>query len=82
MPNPTPYLTRYHLGEQYAYALLGPVADTLRELEHRTQHFAERLSMSEADQAAILAAHRTLAAARAEIERLRATTDLPRGSDG
>jgi hypothetical protein len=76
-----PYLTKYHLGEQCASALLGPIADTLRELERRTGHYAERLSTSVEDQEAILAAHRALAAARAEIERIRATTDLPRGSD-
>jgi hypothetical protein len=74
-----PYLTKYHLGEQHASALLGPVADTLRELEHRAGHYAERLSMSEADQEAIRAAHRALAAARAEIEHIREATDLARG---
>lgn len=65
-----PYLTKYHLTEQQASALLGPVADTVAELERRTHHFAERLAMSQADHAAVLAAHEVLAAARAEIERI------------
>ena len=74
-----PYLTRYHLGEQQAAVLLGPVADTLRELERRTGHYAARLDMTDADQQAILAAQRAIAAARAEIERIREDTDLTRG---
>ena len=37
-----PYLTKYHLGEQHASALLGPVADTLRELERRGRHYYDR----------------------------------------
>jgi hypothetical protein len=67
-----PYLSKYHLGEQQVSALLGPVADTLRELERRTAHYAARLEMSEADQEAIRAAERAIASARAEIERIRA----------
>ena len=74
-----PYLTTYHLGEQQAVALLGPVTDTLRELERRAGHYAERLSLSEADQQAILAAQRAIAVARAEVERIREAADLTRG---
>ena len=66
-----PYLTNYHIAEQNAYALLGPVRDTLDELERRTRHYAERLAMDEADRKALRAASRALEAARAEIERLR-----------
>ena len=66
-----PYLSKYHLGEQQASALLGPVADALRELERRTSHHALRLTLSDADQQALLAAHRAVAAARAEVERIR-----------
>ena len=75
-----PYLTKYHLGEQYASALLGPASDALRELEHRTDHYAERLSLSDADQQAILAAQRAIVAARAEIERIRDGASQPRSS--
>jgi hypothetical protein len=67
-----PYLTRYHLAEQQAAALLGPVVDAVAELERRTRHHADRLAMSSADREAVLAAHRVLATARAEIERIRA----------
>jgi hypothetical protein len=69
-----PYLSKYHLTEQHASALLGPVTDAVAELERRTRHFAERLALSPADQEAVLAAHRILASARAEIERIRAAS--------
>ena len=65
-----PYLTNYHLAEQNAYALLGPVRDTLGELERRARHYAERLAMDDADRETVRAAHRALATARAEVERL------------
>jgi vacuolar-type H+-ATPase subunit H len=65
------YLAKYHLAEQHAYALLGPTEATLRELEARTAHYVERLHLAEADKETLRAAHRALAAARAEIERLR-----------
>ena len=66
-----PYLSTYHISEQYAYALLGPVTATLRELEARTRHYADRLTMSAADQESMRKAHEAVAAARAEVERLR-----------
>ena len=73
-----PYLTNYHLAEQNAYALLGPIAESLRELEHRTQHYVDRLAMETADRDTLRAARQALAAARAEIERLRdASTPWP-----
>lgn len=67
-----PYYTNYHVREQEAYALLGPVRDALRELEGRTRHYAERLAMAPAERETVQAAHRAIAAARAEVERLRA----------
>jgi len=72
-----PYLSRYHLSEQHASALLGPVADAVAELERRTRHYAERLNLSPTDHEAVLAAHRALAFARAEIERIRAASPAP-----
>jgi hypothetical protein len=72
-----PYLSKMHLNEQRATVLLGPVTDAVAELEQRTRHYAERLAMSSADQQAILAANRVLAAARTEIERLRAGVGSP-----
>lgn len=76
-----PYLSKYHIGEQQATVLLGPVADALRELEGRTEHYAARLHLSDADQQAMLAAHRAIASARAEVERLRTGAARTRGSD-
>ena len=66
-----PYLTNYHIAEQNAYAPLGPVRDSLEELERRTRHYVERLAMDEADRETLRAATRALETARAEIERLR-----------
>ena len=66
-----PYMTKYHIAEQNAYALLGPVRDSLEELERRTQHYVERLAMDEADREALTTASRAVAAARVEVERLR-----------
>jgi hypothetical protein len=78
-----PYLTNYHLSEQEAYALLGPVRDALGELERRTGHYASRLAMEPAGREAVLAAHRVLATARQEIEQLwrvsEPSPDAPRG---
>jgi hypothetical protein len=54
--------------------LLGPVVDAVAELERRTHHFAQRLTLSPTDHETVLAAHQVLASARAEIERLRATS--------
>lgn len=76
-----PYLSKYHIAEQQASVLLGPVVDALLELEGRTGHHAARLHLSDADQEAMLAAHRVIAAARAEVERIRAGNPQSRGSD-
>jgi hypothetical protein len=65
-----PYLSKYHLSEHQATVLLGPIAATLAELERRTDHYAARVAMSEADQQRMLAAGRVLATAQAEIARI------------
>ena len=65
-----PYLTKYHLREQEAYALLGPVCATLGELERRTAHYASRVPMEPADVAAVEAARRVLEGVRQEVERI------------
>jgi hypothetical protein len=75
-----PYLTKYHLREQEAYALLGPVCDALRVLERRTTHFAGRVAMAPADEAAVRAAQRVLEGARQEVERIwQASAPSPEG---
>ena len=65
-----PYLTNYHLAEQNAAALLGPVSAALLELEGRTAHYVGRLTMAPADREAVRAAQRALAVAREEVEGL------------
>jgi hypothetical protein len=61
---------KYHIREQQADALLGPIRATVRELEGRTAHYLARLHLSAEDQAALDAAHRALAEARGELDRL------------
>jgi hypothetical protein len=65
-----PYLSRYHLSPQQAYALLGPVRDELRRLTARTAHYASRLALEPAQLEAVLDAQRVLAAASQEVERI------------
>jgi len=65
-----PYLTKYHVREQPAYALLGPMRAALRELEQRAQHYAERVNLEPADAEAVRAAGQAIARARAEVERI------------
>lgn len=63
-------LPKYHLSEQRADVLLGPVGVTLRELERRLQHYADRLTLAEPDLRAIRAARDVLAEAHGRVERL------------
>ena len=63
-------LTKYHLNEQRADAILRPMALTLAELETRAQHFLDRLHRVEDDRAAVAAAYKAIAAAHAELETL------------
>jgi hypothetical protein len=65
-----PYYSRYHIREHSARALLDPLRAALQELEHRAQHYAGRITMQDADREVIAAAHKALAAAREEVERL------------
>jgi hypothetical protein len=68
-----PYFTKYHVREQSASVLLGPVRDTLRELEQRTKHFAERLNLEPGSDKTLTEAHAALAQARQALERLAGT---------
>jgi hypothetical protein len=65
-----PYLSKYHLREQQADALLGPMCAAMWELERRAAHYVDRLTMAPADLEAVRAAHGAIAAARAEVERI------------
>lgn len=69
--------TPYHLSSHGASDLLGPIADTLRNLEARTQHLRDHVPLDgEADAAALEAARAALEHARATIAAL-ATTGAP-----
>lgn len=71
-------LPKYHLGEQRADAILRPLALSLAEMETRAQHYLDRLQLVEEDREAVVAAHKALAAARAELDALwRARTATP-----
>jgi hypothetical protein len=70
-----PYLSPYHLSEQQAGALLGPIAAALRDLERRAGHFATRLPLAPADREQILAAQRVLASAVEELARIQAAAE-------
>lgn len=63
-------LPKYHVREQQAYALLGPINTSLDELERRTRHYLDRITINATDRATMEAARRALAAAHAEVERL------------
>ncbi len=65
-----PYVTKYHVREQQAYALLGPIRASLVELERRAQHYVERVNMEPADAEAVGAAAQAIARAREEVERI------------
>jgi hypothetical protein len=65
-----PYFTKYHLREQPAYALLGPMRATLLELERRAQHYVDRVNLEAGASEQVRAAHDAIARAREEVERL------------
>jgi NAD+ dependent glucose-6-phosphate dehydrogenase len=74
--------TPYHLSAHGAGDLLGPIADTLRELEERTQHLLDHVPLDgEADAAALEAAQAALEQARAAITGLIAPGDAESGDD-
>ncbi len=71
--------SKLHFNPQEAGALLWPMLLSLRELEGRAARYGHVAALSEADAAAIAAAHAALAAARGEVERL---VDAVRGGEG
>jgi hypothetical protein len=70
-------LPNYHIREQLAYALLGPMRATLLELERRARTYVNRLAMQPAERDAVEAAQRALATARAEIDKIWRGSDRP-----
>ena len=65
-----PYLTKYHVREQPAYALLSPIRASLVELEQRANHYVERVNMEPADAEAVRDAAQAIGRAREEVERI------------
>lgn len=59
--------TPYHIGPQSAAALLGPIRQSLAELEARLAHYTERLHMPDADRATVQRARAILGRALAEL---------------
>lgn len=68
-------LPRYHIREQLAYALLGPMRANLLDLERRARTYVIRLAMQPQEREAIEAAERALMIARVEIEKLWRASD-------
>ena len=62
--------SKLHFNEQEAGALLGPIVASLRTLELRAERFGHVANLSDADAAAIAAAHAALTMVRAEVQRL------------
>ncbi len=57
----------YHIGEQNAVALLGPIDVALAELHARLTHYANRIRLSDEDRATILQAEKAVAIARGRV---------------
>ena len=64
------YFTKYHVREQQAYALLGPMRASLRELERRARHYVARVNMDAGEAEQLRAAGDAIARAREEVERI------------
>lgn len=60
----------YHIADQHAAALLGPVTASLAALEARLAQYAERLHMSEADRLSVAEAYSIVAQAREKVAEL------------
>ena len=68
---PSQALAPYHIANQQAAVLLGPIEAELATLEARLAHYHDRLRMADADRATIARARDLLAGMRAELARLR-----------
>jgi hypothetical protein len=60
----------YHIGDQYASALLPPIALELHALEARLDQYISRLHLSEGDRAQLTEARDAVIEARAQIDQL------------
>lgn len=78
-----PQLTKYHLSEHRADALLQPLDLQLDVLETRVRHYLDRLQMTDEDRAAVEAAYQAVQAAHAEVTRQRtARAAVPQRAQG
>ena len=72
---PSQALAPYHIANQQAAVLLGPIAAELAALEARLAHYHDRLRMADADRATIARARDLLAAARAGLASLQSSQE-------
>lgn len=76
-------MTKYHINEQQADALLAPVRADLLVLERRMRHYVERMRLSADDQDALRATEAALARARGIVDRVYAESAArARGEEG
>jgi hypothetical protein len=68
---PAQPLSPYHIGQQQAVVLLGPVEAELGQVAARVGHYAARLRMSDDDRAVLAQAERAVTQARDAIAQLR-----------
>ena len=71
---PSQGLTPYHIRDQEASVLLGPIAAELTTLEARLAHYHDRLRMADADRARIRRGRDLLAHTRAELTDLQTSS--------
>lgn len=66
-------LPPFHVSEQSASVLLGPIEASLAELEARLSLYVGRIAMSDADRTAIARAREIVAKARSDISQTSTT---------
>lgn len=71
----------YHTGDQYASALLPPIARSLQVLADRASHYSTRLRMPDGDREVVKMAHRILMIAHQDLADLLSTLDVQAGAN-
>ncbi len=71
----------YHTGDQYAAALLPPIARSLQMLAERAEHYASRLRMTDGDRELVEMAHRILTIAQQDLADLLADSSDQAGAN-
>jgi hypothetical protein len=62
--------SKYHLREQQADALLGPLSAALTEMERRVEHYLVHMRLGDSDTEALSAARDVLADAATQLARI------------